>query len=105
VCPIGEGVEELVKKARMGTLVGEGGLRLMVAAIYFDWRPAGADWKGRRGQPLELPSPVDHLAADESEDRLDAFNFLLGDREIVRGQHREVCQLAHVDAAFLVLLA
>ena len=86
-------------------LVSMGGLSSVVAAVRLDRRPVRADRQRRRGQPLELPGPVHHLAADDRQHRLDPLDLLLGDGEIVRRQHREVRQLADLDGALLVLLA
>src|SRR5262245_28785363 len=93
-------MDKLVKQAWLGARVSDRGLCSVVAAVQADRGPAGPDRKWRWGQPLELPGREDYLAPDDGEDRFNALDVILGDREVVRGQHREVCELADLDGAF-----
>ena len=53
----------------------------------------------------ELAARVNDRTVDDSEDRLDAFDLLFRDGEVVRREHREVGQLADGDGTLVLVLA
>src|SRR5262249_2509820 len=98
-------MEKLVKQTWAGALFANGSFDLVVAAVHFDRRPAGTDGQGPWVQSLERAGPVNNVATDDGQYRLDAFDLFLGHREVIRRQHRKVGELTGLDGTLLGLLA
>src|SRR5712691_2799585 len=98
-CPVGSGANS--RGARWHS-VGGGA---MVAAIRGHGGPRGEHRLGGRGQRGKGACPIHGRAAHNGQDRFDTFDLLLGDREVVGREHRQVCQLTRHYRSLGALLA
>src|SRR5229473_3985839 len=67
------------------------GLRISAKLGYR--RPVRQNWRRRRSQRRELLSRIDGLTAHDGQDRFELLYLLIRNREIIRRQHGQVCEL------------
>src|SRR5712691_6322753 len=84
----------------LGEGMHRGWRRLRISAKLGHWRPVRQNWRRRRSQRLELLSRINRLTAHDGQDRFELLYLLIGNREIIRRQHGQVCELSGKDRAF-----
>src|SRR5262245_48884641 len=74
--------------------------RCTVATEHFNRRPFGKDREGWRRMRAEFLCCMDDFSTDDGEDRLDVFDVLAVNGEVVICKHGEVSKLAWSKGAF-----
>src|SRR5258708_25829810 len=87
----------------LGEGMHRGWRRLRISAKLGHRRPVRQNWRRRRSQRLELLSRINRLTAHDGQDRFELLYLLIVNREVVRRQHGQVCELSGNDRALAAL--
>src|SRR6266481_1290054 len=88
-----------VGSLNLGKGMHRGWYGLRISAKLGHRRPVRQNWRRRRSQRLELLSRINRLTAHDGQDRFELLYLLIRNREIIRRQHGQVCELSGNDRA------